>query len=62
MVLPIGTCVDEDRWFDHVEWHEIRACTRAFLNAPDDADFAILVRAAYAQFAEHAAAGIAYHF
>jgi hypothetical protein len=62
MVLPIGTCADQDRWLDHVEWHEIRAGTRTVLQAPIDADFATLVRAAYAQFAEYAAAGVAYHF
>jgi hypothetical protein len=24
LVLPMGCCADEDRWFDNVGWHEIR--------------------------------------
>jgi hypothetical protein len=62
MVLPMGCCADEDRWFDRVEWHEIRPGTRAFLGLPADADFRRLVRAAYDQFSDFAAAGVAYHF
>ena len=62
LVLPIGSCADEDRWFDRVEWHEIRPGTRAFLGVPADADFPCLVRAAYDRFSELAAAGGAYHF
>jgi hypothetical protein len=55
-------CADEDRWFDNVEWHEIRPGTRAFLGAPDDADYRQVVRAAYERFDGLAAAGVAYHF
>jgi hypothetical protein len=62
LVLPMDCCTDEDRWFDRVEWHEIRPGTRAFLGAPADADFPRLVRAAYDRFSELAAAGVAYHF
>jgi len=62
LVLPIGTCADEDRWFDRVSWHEIRPGTRNFLRAPPDAAYPSLVRAAYEAFPHHAAAGIAYHF
>ncbi len=62
LVLPIGSCADEDRWFDNVEWHEIRPGTRKFLRVPPDADYASLVRAAYERFPAHAAAGVAYHF
>lgn len=62
LVLPIGCCADEDRWFDRVEWHEIRPGTRASLGAPGDADFRCVVRAAYDRFSEFAAAGVAYHF
>jgi hypothetical protein len=62
LVLPIGTCADADRWLDNVEWHEIRPGTRRFLGASAGADYASLVRAAYARFAHHAAAGVAYHF
>jgi hypothetical protein len=57
-----GSCADEDRWLDRVEWHEITPGTRAYLEAAADADFETLVRAAYARFAGHAAAGVAYHF
>jgi len=45
-----------------IEWHEIRSGTRRFLGAPEDADYASLVPAAYARFANHAAAGVSYHF
>lgn len=62
LVLPTGSCAEEDRWLDEIEWHEIRPGTRRFLDALPDADFATLVRAAYGRFADHAAAGIAYHF
>jgi hypothetical protein len=62
MVLPTGCCADEDRWFDRVEWHEIGRGTRAFLDVPANADFRRLVWAAYEQFSELAAAGVAYHF
>ena len=62
LVLPIGSCADEDRWLDNIEWHEIRPGTRRFLGAPADADYTSLVRAAYVRFADHAAAGVAYHF
>ena len=62
VVLPMGCCTDEDRWFDRVEWHEVRPGTRAFLDVPAEADFPRLVRAAYDQFSELAAAGVAYHF
>jgi hypothetical protein len=56
VVLPLGACVDEDRWFDRVGWHKIRPGTREFLGAAEDADFAALLRAAYAKFPDHAAA------
>jgi hypothetical protein len=62
LVLPVDCCTDEDRWFDNVGWHEIRAGTRAFLGAPDDADYRHVVRAAYDRFSDLAAAGVAYHF
>jgi len=62
IVLPMGSCADEDRWFDRVDWHEIRAGTRAVVHAPADADFNALTRAAYERFSGHAAAGVAYHF
>jgi len=62
LVLPLGCCADEHRWFDRVEWHEIKPGTRTFLGAPDDADFKTMIRAAYERFSDHAAAGIAYHF
>ena len=62
IVLPIDSCLDEHRWFDRIEWHEIRAETRACLSAPPDADFRTLLRAAYARFSHCAAAGVAFHF
>ena len=62
LVLPMGCCADEDRWFDNVGWHEIRLGTRAFLGAPADIGFRQLVRAAYDRFSGLAAAGVAYHF
>ena len=39
IVLPLGCCADEDRWFDRVDWHEIKPGTRAVLGAPTGADF-----------------------
>jgi hypothetical protein len=62
LVLPVGSCADADRWFDRIGWHEIRPGTRGMLGAPVDADFADLARRAYHAFADHAAAGVAYHF
>ena len=62
LVLPIGCCADEDRWLDRIEWHEIKPGTRKFLRAPPDADYGSLVRAASDRFADHAAAGVAFHF
>ena len=62
IVLPVGSCVDQDRWFDNVEWHDISPGTRAFLGAAAEADFKVLVRVAYERFSDHAAAGVAYHF
>ena len=62
VVLPLGACADEDRWFDRVGWHEIRPGTRDLLDVADDADFAALVRAMDGKFLSHAAAGVAYHF
>lgn len=55
-------CTDEDRWFDNVEWYEIRPGTRAFLDARADADYRHAVRAAYERLDGWAAAGVAYHF
>jgi hypothetical protein len=62
LVLPVGSRADEDRWFDRIEWHEIKAGTRRLLGTPPDADFARLARAAYGRFGDHIAAGVAYHF
>jgi hypothetical protein len=62
IVLPIGCCADEDRWFDRIDWHAIKPATRVFLGAPADADFPVLARAAYERFSSYAAAGVAYHF
>ena len=62
VVLPLGACADEDRWFDRVGWREIKPGTRAFLGVPVAGDFGALARAAYETFCGHAAAGVAYHF
>ena len=62
VVLPAGCCADEDRWFDRVEWHEIKSGTRDVLDVSAHADFDALVGAAYERFSDHAAAGVAYHF
>lgn len=62
LVLPLGCSADEYRWFDLVEWHEIKLGTRTFLGASADADFKTMIHAAYERFSNHAAAGIAYHF
>jgi hypothetical protein len=62
VVLPLGACADENRWFDRVGWHKIRPGTRERLGAAEDTDFAALLGAAYAKFPDHAAAGVAYHF
>jgi hypothetical protein len=62
VVLPMGCCVDEDRWFDRVDWHEIEPGTRACLGLPADADFRRMVRAVYDRFSDQTAAGVAYHF
>jgi hypothetical protein len=62
VVLPMDCCGDEDRWFDRVEWHEIKPGTRTLLGGAADADFRALVRAAYERFSGLAAAGVAYHF
>jgi hypothetical protein len=62
VVLPVGACVDADRWFDRVGWREIRPGTLTTLGAPADADFRALTRATYEKFHGYAAAGVAYHF
>jgi hypothetical protein len=43
VVLPLGACADEDRWFDRVSSHKIRPGTREFLGVAEDADFAALL-------------------
>jgi len=62
LVLPAGCCPDEYRWFDRIEWHDIKPGTRRFLGAPPDADYRSLVLAAYDRFADHVAAAVAFHF
>lgn len=62
VVLPLGSCADEVRWFDNIEWHDIGPRTRQFLGVQCGADYHCLVRAAYDRFADHVAAGVAFHF
>ena len=54
VVLPTDYCSDEDRWFDCVEWHDIKAATRTALGVSIDADFATLVSATYSRLPNHA--------
>jgi hypothetical protein len=62
VVLPIGCCPDNDRWFDAIDWHHIQPGTRTTLGASLDADYLVLVRAAYDKFSDYAVAGVAFHF
>lgn len=62
LVLPLGCGPDEARWFDSLGWRPIPQATRELLGASEDDDFKSLVGRAYERFADHAAAGVAYHF
>ncbi len=62
VVLPHGSAPDAARWFDSTGWKETHPKTHKVLGAPANAPFAALVRGAYLWFAEHAVAGVAYHF
>ena len=59
IVATIGCCADEERWFDRIDWHEIKLGTRYALEPPDDADFRRLAQAAFERFSGLAAAGVA---
>ena len=59
VVLPVGYCADEDRWFDCVEWHDIKPGTRAALGVSLEAEFRTLVRAAYDKLPGLVVAGVA---
>lgn len=62
IVLPVGTCANEFRWFDALGWRPIPLETKAFLSASDDASFKETAVAAYERFHTMAAAGVAFHF
>lgn len=60
LVLPPGAVADRLRWLD--TWPEPGpAGAFAWLGLPPDAAWAAVVEAAYAHFADHWAAGVAYH-
>jgi len=62
IVLPIGSCADEFRWFDDLGWRPIPPETKAFLSVAEDAGFKETAVAAYERFHTMAAAAVAYHF
>jgi hypothetical protein len=62
VVLPVGACADEFRWFDSLDWRPIPSATKALLSVPDDATFKETATAAWERFERMAVAGVAYHF
>lgn len=62
IVLPVGACAAEFRWFDALGWRPTPSETKALLSAPEDADFKEVAVAAYERFNTMAAAGVAFHF
>ena len=62
IVLPVGACAPEFRWFDALGWRPIPPETKTLLLAPHDASFKETAMAAYERFANMAVAAIAYHF
>ena len=62
IVLPVGACAPEFRWFDALGWRPIPAKSKALVLAPQDANFEETAAAAYERFANMPVAGIAYHF
>ncbi len=62
IVLPVGACVHEFRWFDTDGGKRLPQEIKALLAVPDHATFKETALAAYARFSEMAVAGIAYHF
>ncbi len=60
LVLPPGTAEDRLRWLD--TWPDPGPAEAfAWLGLPPDAGWPAVVEAAYARFADHWAAGVAYH-
>jgi hypothetical protein len=60
LVLPPGSVAEPLRWID--TWPEIKpVAALAWLGVPPDANWSDVVEAAYARFADHWVAGIAYH-
>jgi hypothetical protein len=62
VVLPVGACAAEFRWFDALGWRPIPVQTKGCLTAPDHASFNETATAAYERFQDMAVAGIAFHF
>ena len=63
LVLPAGCCADEGRWFDRVEWHDIKPGTRGFSWArPPTPISGRWCAQPMSGFQTMRRAGIAYHF
>ena len=62
ILLPVGACAPESRWFDALGWRPIASETKTLLSVPADATFEESATAAYERWADMAVAGVAYHF
>ena len=62
ILLPVGACAPEFRWFDALGWRPIASETKTLLSVPADATFEESATAAYERWADMAVAGVAYHF
>ena len=62
ILLPVGACAPESRWFDAPGWRPIASMTKKLLSVPVDATFEETAKAAYERWADMAVAGVACHF
>ena len=62
ILLPVGACTPEFRWFDALGWRPIASETKTLLSVPAEAAFEESATAAYERWADMAVAGVAYHF
>ena len=62
ILLPVGACAPEFRWFDALGWRPIAPETKTLLSVPAEATFEESTTAAYERWADMAVAGVAYHF
>jgi hypothetical protein len=62
IVLPVGACAPEFRWFDALGWRPIASETKTLLSVPAEATFEESATEAYGRWADMAVAGVAYHF